>query len=272
MRFYRFWAPVTATVKSSEYDFEITSYGYSDESIEDALRVGAERAEANANRILGGNRPDEYYGGDRALREEVVDELHFDDQLIGVLTYNSYGALTLNTEQVFFADIDLPRKRWFSFRSKRGSFEDQLLSRIRDLVAGQPRIRLRLYRTLAGYRVILTSELIPATEAKSANLLNQLGSDSLYVALCKSQDSYRARLTPKPWRVRLPRPPSRFPFQSDEQATEYRAWQESYREASAGYATCALIAEFGTGPTDPVAAAIVAVHDLWSINDPHPLA
>lgn len=41
-------------------------------------------------------------------------------------------------------------------------------------------------------------------------LLTDFGSDPLYIRLCRLQESFRARLTPQPWRCRLQSLPVRF--------------------------------------------------------------
>ncbi|MDH3307478.1 MAG: hypothetical protein OEO77_08190 [Acidimicrobiia bacterium] len=271
MRLYRFWAPTTTVVEDWGEPFEIVTYGYSNESLAEALRVADERAGATINWIRTKRRSGQYYGGERPLREEIVDEVVLDDRLVAIISRNSYGSLILNTEDVFFADVDLPRRKWSLFRKKQ-SFEEVLVDRIRTAVDTNRSLRLRLYRTKAGYRIMVVSDLVRAGTASSADLLRQLGSDKVYVALCKTQDSYRARLTPKWWRIPSRRPPSRFPFSSADQEAAYRAWERDYSDVAARFATCALIAEFGSGHVHHIADVITKLHDRWALNDPHPLA
>ena len=64
-----------------------------------------------------------------------------------------------------------------------------------------PDLGVRVYRTAAGLRVLVTGASAPPASDRARELLTELGSDPLYVELCSTHDSYRARLTPKPFRV-----------------------------------------------------------------------
>ena len=131
---------------------------------------------------------------------------------------------------------------------------------------------LRVYRTLLGYRVLLTSQTVPVSEARSIDLLQQLGSDELYVSLCRSQDCYRARLTPKAWRCGADKPKARFPFPSPEKEQQYREWEKRYETVAANFATCMLVGEFGASQVHPRVASIVKLHDKFVLNEGKPLA
>lgn len=272
MRLFRYWTPATVVVPGERGQIEVTAYGYSNTDLDDALRVARERAEATASWIHAGKpRGFGYYGGDRPLREEIVEEVEVRGRQIAAITRNSYGSLVLNTEDVFFADVDLPKRSLRRLFRRSGGFEQELVSRIESVVSADPSLRLRLYRTTSGFRILLMSRRIPATEARSAELLAALGSDELYVALCKTQDSYRARLTPKPWRIGVRRPPGRFPFRSAEHEQAYRAWERDYDAAASRFATCALVADFGSASPDAAAREIARIHDRYALNGDLPL-
>ena len=64
-----------------------------------------------------------------------------------------------------------------------------------------PDLGVRVYRTAAGLRVPVTGAAAPPASDRARALLTELGSDPLYVELCSTHDSYRARLTPKPFRI-----------------------------------------------------------------------
>lgn len=273
MRFFRFWTPTTVVFPTKRGDIEVTAYGHSNDSLDDALRVARERAEAIATWIEAGKPVRwRYYGADRPLREEIVEEVEIRGRRVAVITRNSYGSLVLNTDNVFFADVDLPRRSWRSLWRRQDGFERTLVERIESVVGADPALRLRLYRTTSGFRILLLSQLIPAQEARAGQLLQALGSDRLYVALCKTQDSYRARLTPKPWRIGVRRPPSRFPFLSAEKERAYREWEREYTAAAAHFATCALVADFGSASPDPTAREVARLHDRAALNADRPLA
>ena len=61
------------------------------------------------------------------------------------------------------------------------------------------------------------------------------------------QESFRARLSPKPWRCQMYRPAASFPFETVEQAQRNQAWIEKYQAKAENYATCRFVQEVGTG-------------------------
>lgn len=265
MRFYRYWMRADVPVSDRR---TVTGWGFSDVSEEDALEVARKRAETLAALIASGRRPaDRYYGTDRPLREEVLEEVT--DKAI--VSRNSYGARILNTVDVLFADVDLPSRRGlFVRRRRRDNFESGLVERISQSLERDPGLRLRLYRTAGGYRVLLTSRRVQPSAAKSTALLDQFGSDTMYVSLCRTQDSYRARLSPKPWRMGMARPPARYPYGDAE--PEFRRWEQQYESAATRFATCELVGTYGTAPEDEEAAEIAEVHDATTLNPGAPLA
>ena len=56
-----------------------------------------------------------------------------------------------------------------------------------------PDLGVRVYRTAAGLRVVVTGAASPPSSDRARALLTELGSDPLYVELCATHDSYRAR-------------------------------------------------------------------------------
>lgn len=217
MKFYRYWT--TATRRGIDPDGEEifrSAAGYSNRSLDDALEIANQQADA-----LGDfwNDPGKiwreggaYYGtGNRPIREQVIDEFNDGDDRYAVISRNAYGCQVLNTESVFFADVDIPLPRltdklfgWFG--KKKPTFEHNLVEKISKIIERDSRMCIRLYRTLRGYRIAIMDRLIDPENAQSDSLLKELGSDKLYVSLCRSQDCYRARLTPKPWRCGSTRP------------------------------------------------------------------
>ena len=287
MQFFKYWAIADGSVRSSKGEqITRTAYGFSNQSLEDALRVANERATAAA-RGFGSGQPRSdlasYYSA--AVREEIVEEFTDEHHRSTIISRNSYGCLVLNTPDLFFADVDLPPakpalSRWlasvFSFlnRNKENppSFEQQLIEKIHLAVDSKPGIGLRLYRTKLGYRIVVTTQTIDARDSDSLKLLEDLGSDKLYVCLCRSQDSYRARLTPKPWRCGIKDRPPRYPFLNEESKTKCQEWLQKYNQQARRFATCALIGEFGSNSVHPDIKPVLELHDHYVLNGDLPLA
>ena len=131
-----------------------------------------------------------------------------------------------------------------------------------DAVAGQhPQWGFRTYRTAGGLRVIVTGSPLLPSSPDAEQLLRALDSDPLYVTLCATHETYRARLTPKPWRVGHRALTVTYPY---EQLTgAVNRWLQRYSAASEGYATCALVSS--TGPAaDAFAQQVLDIHDQRS--------
>jgi hypothetical protein len=88
-----------------------------------------------------------------------------------------------------------------------------------------------------------------------------LGSDPQYIRLCQVQKSFRARLTPKPWRIGVPNPPVGFPYEDAGEEQALRQWAVRYDAASAGRSTCKFLEDIGSGSEHPDVAPIRALHD-----------
>ncbi len=290
MRIFRYWARATAKSidKNGKTNFR-TATGYSNESPEEAFRMAERKAKHRSEHWDKAQVEGDYYGAgtDRPIREQIIEDF-FDEGAIepyAIITRNSYGSLVLNVTDVFFADVDIPvnwsRKRIGSSllallgigkKDQPQSFEDHLIGKINELVDRDPKLGLRVYRTLQGYRIVVTNRRIPAKESKSLELLQGLGSDRLYVNLCHSQDCYRARLTPKPWRSGCKNNTLRFPFESSVTESQHQAWVKQYDATVKDYATCILVGEFGSETKDLRVAAVLKLHDHFVLSDGKPLA
>jgi hypothetical protein len=91
--------------------------------------------------------------------------------------------------------------------------------------------------------------------------LNEFRADPLYVRLCRMQESFRARLTPKPWRMGIRKPPVQFPFDTSAEQARFSEWEREYESESVKHATCAYQSAFGTGAALPEFEALIRLHD-----------
>jgi hypothetical protein len=89
-------------------------------------------------------------------------------------------------------------------------------------------------------------------------LLNELGADAKYELLCRVQRSFRARLTPKPWRA------GHRALWIGATKGVGRQELQAYVDATWNYATARFIS--GAGPADTIAEikGIVDYHDRWT--------
>lgn len=99
-------------------------------------------------------------------------------------------------------------------------------------------------------------------EIKDANQ-----SDILYMRLCQAQESFRARLTPKPWRCGVKNPPNRFPWEQPSQENLFRSWQQQYEQSSTRFGVCHLVRELGDTRPHPRIAPVLALHDQLACSN-----
>jgi len=128
--------------------------------------------------------------------------------------------------------------------------------------AQHPGTVFRAYQTKSGYRLIAMHDTFAPDAPETLRILQELGCDPVYIRLCKNQQSFRARLTPKPWRVSAfqTTPPARFPYPAA-MLNQMQKWIAAYDNASAAYATCRYIKTIGNGTTNPTAQAVANLHD-----------
>lgn len=309
MKFRKHWVREKVSVEPPSRfrrrSFDIEVCGGSDRSEEDARREARSIGARVRQAIASGRGHGERYGyADRPLREEVVDEIRRGNELIAVVSRNSYGAKVLNTAHAAFVDIDMELGHNLAFLSQKlnpwfvtaANREDlgfwtrlrralggdrkalreeafqAALSRIEEAVEQSSRLGMRVYRTFAGYRCLVISHTMDPTGRESQELLERFQADQLYRRLCQVQECYRARLTPKFWRCDGPRPPHRFPFRDTEEEKRYRAWEQDYETSCRGYSACAYITTFGTQRIDAAVQPIVDYHDRIACADPGKLA
>lgn len=281
MRIPPYWTKGTYTnydVNGKEMTF--TAWGWSFEDIQEARRDATARASRIFQHFANGSPLQRYPYAANPLREEIVEEINSGNQQLGIITRNRYGALILNSASVLFADIDFPENAGKGgllkkfFKAKEGSDDPVTATteRVKMWASANPKVSFRLYRTYAGLRLIATNKLYEAGSSETDAILAALGSDPLYQRLTRNQASFRARLTPKPWRCQMKNPPNEFPWEDSMAEQRYRQWQQQYTNKITGYSTCTLIEEMGNSPRIDEIEEIIRIHDRHVMNGNNPLA
>ena len=207
-------------------------------------------------------------------------------QLTAAVTRNSYGSLVLSTARLMFVDIDFPPaaagaelRRLFGRllgrqqRTAEEEFEAQALDRVRSFIARQPSWSMRVYRTRSGLRLLVTHDLFDPSAKETLEAFQALGADRLYARLCTAQGSFRARLTPKPWRCGHSQSLVCWPRETAEQQSRFEKWLATYNGLHVSFATCRFVEALGRGTFHPEAATLVEVHDhIARATEPLPLA
>lgn len=257
-------------------------------SAAEALDVAHEQLRSALAGIRTGERSGRYYP--RApLREPILDELLIDGEQAFVLTRNAYGADVLNTDRALIADVDLPELAYPSGpgllrRLFRRSAKDdgpapepapvvERLAVLENWARAHWDFGVIVYRTASGLRVFVTGVGEPPPSAQSEEILAELGADPIYGELCRVHGTYRARLTPKPWRLpRMSAPQGRWPYPEGRAERRFQRWLAEYEAAARDFAVCRRLATHGPAPST-LEAQIIQLHDARTgVSNPLPLA
>ena len=264
MRIYRYWLEKQGEVLLPDGSTQPSRvFGYSNNSLAEAGDVAERNFSALQTRLNGENDPWSYDA--RPIREEIVRELSPEN----IVTRNRYGAEVLNSETLVFVDIDgfrppapslLETLRVLFTGNTRLTPEERMLAQIRK-TAARPEYAsclIRVYRTCAGFRLIVQGDGFAPGSKETRKLMRSFGADSLYATLCDTQKCFRARLTPKPYRVRQhgrkflwPRP--------EAEAREAAEWLDSYRKKSEPYAVCRYVETLNG--SDECCDPVIQFHD-----------
>lgn len=271
MKFPRYWSRVTNESGG------VVAKGWSENSQEDASANATSRLRRILDALGSGRSLEHYqYVIDNVICEEVIDRVEHSGVEIAVVSRNAYGSLVLNTTRLLIADVDVPPanlidriKGWFGFDAPTS--EQRVLDSIRHWQRSHHATTVRVYRTAAGYRVLVSNRCFDGVDGSAMQLLEQLGSDPLYRRLCRSQSCFRARLSPKPWRIGVGKPPARFPFADEAAERGYQAWYDRYVTLAKRHSVCHYLETLGTATVDPVVAPLIDRHDGLACGD-RPLA
>ncbi len=258
MRFYRYWVREEGELRVDGIPRKASCFGHSDTSEEHAREQARERLAAIQARIAKGQNRLEGY--EPCIREEVVRTI----DARNLISRNRYGAQVLNSENIIFVDIDrIHEGLWQSlkrlvFGPRNQSMRDRIVEMV-ERQAARPEYRnlgIRVYATHSGVRLIVTGRDIAPDSDEAARLFRDFHADSLYAWLCAKQKCYRARLTPKPSRMKCKGFKVNFP-RSTEEDEALTTWLAEYEHKSKQFAVCTLLKVLGS----PISHPVIALHD-----------
>ncbi|MBI4674173.1 MAG: hypothetical protein HY741_21220 [Chloroflexi bacterium] len=283
MKVPKYWAKRVQSVEPPiGRNYKLVSWQWSDASLQDAQAQADARLDELIDKAMSGALLEQYSYSERPLREAITQSItNQSGRENAVVTRNRYGALVLNTADALFIDMDLPQsapaaamralQRKLGVRTSDPA--DASVERIAAWSSRHPELGLRVYHTAAGLRGLITNELFAPAQSETLDILRELESDPLYVRLCRAQDCFRARLTPKPWRCGMKMPPVRYPFDDIKQEMRFQEWERRYDRAIAAYAVCQFVNHFGPTQVHPDIQPILNLHDRVSgVDAARPLA
>lgn len=244
MKIYKYWQIEKAKVTIEQTEIEIKCYGGSNLSAEDAARQAQVKIDQIRRKFAGDTHVFDTY--EVEIREEIVREI--DDK--AVITRNRYGAQVLNVQDLMIMDIDQPKLSLGDMFRKRDETADKL--KIVDMVrklSQKPAYQgcgYRVYETKKGIRVIVLGKTFDPTSEATSAMMKEFNCDKLYMLLCKRQDCFRARLTPKPSRMKLRGYRVKFPHSAEDEP-EFRKWLADYEATSRNFSTCRFVEQIGSG-------------------------
>ncbi|MCC7119272.1 MAG: hypothetical protein IT310_12165 [Anaerolineales bacterium] len=242
MRIYKYWSAEKSQIEIQGEMKPLTTYGGSNASLDEAAAKAREKMEKVKRQIRGERNLFEDYESE--IREEILQAL--DERTI--VTRNRYGAQVLNAETLMFLDIDKPKPAGFAGlfkKSSAGSAKDQIYEMTRKLAATKyPTLTFRIYETFQGARVIVLGKDFNPRDRATLEMLNEFNCDTLYTLLCQKQACFRARLTPKPYRINLKAYKVNYPRDNSDAA--FAAWLQSYEQASRNYSVCRFVEQIGS--------------------------
>ncbi len=260
LRLFRFWAEKEFEVVIDGERRKIRCRAGSNESkqaAEELCRQKAERVQLIVDKKV--KRQNSY---EKPTREHIIEEIDSEN----IITRNYYGALILNTSSVNIFDIDTYQKTfWERLTFKKIDNKQGIIGLLRRLHAEQiiPGTTWRIYETCKGIRVMVLGRFIEPGSEQFKNFCEKSNADGLYSWLCIQQRCYRARLTPKPYRMHIECIKYRCPVpEGQEQA--YKNWEHEYANAARGFAVCRYVETLGGGVVD---SRIIDLHDRYCLND-----
>jgi len=266
MKIYKYWVTEKQEIVIDGVKQPITCYGGSNISIEDA-RVNAKAKAEKVKRKIKGEKHlfDEY---EVEIREEILRII--DDH--SAITRNRYGAQILNVEKLLILDIDKPKTSFGDLFRKKDAGQDKL--KIFDMVrklASTLKYQgygFRIYETYQGARVIVLGKEFDPRDRETSQVMSEFNCDQLYMTICQKQRCFRARLTPKPYRMNMRR--YKVPFPRESEDTELQQWLADYERESRNFNVCKFIEQVGARH---FVNDVVRLHDdITGANFRQPLA
>ena len=269
MKLYKYWTVEKRKLLIDGTEQEINCYGGSNNSVEEARLRAIEKAEKIQRKIAGEKHVFDRYEAE--IREEILQMI--DDH--SAITRNRYGAQVLNAEHLMILDIDQPKSiggglsGLFKKKDVRPP-KEQIFDAVRQLaiMSKYENYGFRIYETYQGARVIVSGRDFDPRAVETKKMMDEFNCDPLYVTLCIKQGCYRARLTPKPYRMNMP--PYKVIFPREGVDINFQRWLADYERESRNYTVCKFIEQVGA---NHAMNEVVQLHDeITGVGYPHRLA
>ena len=198
-----------------------------------AARARLAASHAEYQRLKGPSNAIYYPPERKSPAEQLVDGLQGVSSLDAVVTRNHYGSVVLNAHHALFIDVDMPEtdgapRHTSAYQKQIPSLWQSTFADLCTVLANERGAGFRIYRTAAGFRILATTHEFEPGSDSANELMTLVGADDAFVRLCGVQKTFRARLTPKPWRCGADQPPNQFPRETAEEQCSFAEWLSQY--------------------------------------------
>lgn len=254
MRIFKHWVQHSKKLRINGKWQESKVFGGSNISKFDAIN-DAENKLDKAQKIIDrkATKDDEY---EADIIEEIITII--DDN--NIVTRNRYGALVLNCKNLLFIDVDDYYRSLSDFFFRRKLSKKELMLISIEKVAKKEKYRrlgFKIYETPNGYRILVGNKEFSPRSKESKKIMSDFGADNIYQWLCIKQNCYRARLSPKPYRIKQKGLKVIYPNRTKIEQSQHEAWLQSYEQKSLNFSACRFVKEIGNFQSN----AVVEYHD-----------
>jgi hypothetical protein len=127
-----------------------------------------------------------------------------------------------------------------------------------------------------GFRLLATHKIFNAHDEEVSMFFKTLKIDPLYQKMCTNQNCFRARVSPKPWRIGIsnhlrPRP-GVWPIDPEKMHLR-KQWVDEYASKAHSFSSCKFIEEIGSQVVHEKILKVQNIHDdLCRANSDLPMA
>jgi len=238
-------------IQNGEHVF--TTYGGSNFSEDDAKK-DAKRKLERVQKIM----DSEIEPGDTDYEADIREEILYQIDSDNIITRNRYGAEILNCRKIMFIDVDNCSRGLFDI-FKGLTAKEATLKRITKKIKKDrfSDLGFRVYETFKGFRIMVIHRDFNPKSDESKKMMRVFNADYLYRNLCVKQNCYRARLTPKPFRINQKGIRVVFPNKDPLQEEKTVTWIKEYNSKSETFASCKLVFQHGR----PTTNRVIEYHD-----------
>lgn len=239
MKYFKYWVKEKFQIEVGGTNEEISILSGSNKSKALASAEAKQKARLIQSRVADGGTKEDYEVPIKEHVSEIIDESN-------VVSVCRYGAKILNTNQFTILDLDdYPVDFFDLFKSYRKmTKKERIVAKFEERIKKLPQLGadFRIYETAKGIRVIGKTYLAPSSPGYVA-LMRKLFVDWVYIQMSAKQNCYRARLTPKPYRMKFRTIKVADPLVCE--TSEYLEWEQDYADKARSHVVVKLIKTIG---------------------------